>query len=210
MDASDRDLPYRTGEEVRHRKRPEWGAGRVERVEMVRHGDRSDQRLWIRFANAGMKVLLASVGELDRLSSPEVVGEAQTLADREARHEGGWLGQIARAKPEDAMTSLPPEVSDPFLTLRKRLELTIGLYRFQPIGGRLLDWAVAQSGLTDPLSRFNRHELEQFFERWAHRRDQHLARLATECRQEPGLFDLMMRTAPPAAHRAMRKLHVGR
>lgn len=48
------------------------------------------------------------------------------------------------------MTELPPQAGDPFLPLRKRLEFTIGLYRFEPVGGKLLDWAVAQSGLADP------------------------------------------------------------
>jgi hypothetical protein len=206
----DEQPPYRVGEEVRHAKRPEWGVGTVQRLEPARHGGIVDQRLWIRFSNAGMKVVLASVGELQRTAAPILGAEGHTLADRELRHEQGWLGEIARSKPEQAMTELPPEASDPFLSLRKRLEFTIGLYRFEPVGGKLLDWAVAQSGLADPLARFNRHELEQFFLRWAHHRDQHLAKLSQECRNEPGLFDAVMKQAPPSAHKALRKLHAGR
>ena len=206
----DERSPYRVGEEVRHAKRPEWGVGTIQRLEPARHGGIVDQRLWIRFSNAGMKVVLASLGELQRTAEPVLGADGHTLADRELRHEQGWLGEIARSKPEQAMTELPPQASDPFLPLRKRLEFSIGLYRFEPVGGKLLDWAVAQSGLADPLARFNRHELEQFFERWAHQRDLHLVRLSQEARNEPGVFDAAMKQAPPSAHKALRKLHAGR
>jgi len=198
---------YQVGERLRHRKRPEWGVGTITRIEPVRMGTRTDQRLWIRFSNAGSKAVLASVGELDRIV-PD--GDGHTLADREARHEGGWLGEIARRRPEDAMTELPPEASDPFLALRKRLDFTFGLYRFEPVGGKLLDWAIAQTGLEDPLARFSRHELEQFFQRWAFNRDQHLARLVGESRGEPGVLQAATASAPPAAQRALRKIHAGR
>lgn len=202
--------PYRVGEEVRHAKRPEWGVGTIQRLEPARHGGVVDQRIWIRFSNAGMKVVLASLGELQRSAAPPILEDGHTLADREKRHEQGWLGEIARRKPEEAMTELPPQASDPFLSLRKRLEFTVGLYRFEPVGGKLLDWAVAQSGLADPLARFNRHELEQFFQRWSHHRDQQLSKLCQEARHEPGLVESVMRTAPPSAHKALRKLHAGR
>lgn len=208
---------YRSGEEVRHRQRPEWGVGTIQRVEAARRGNSIDQRLWIRFPNIGMKVLLAGLGDLERVNTSTAAGEGilgegighdgHTMADREATHEQGWLGEIARKRPEEAMVEIPPQASDPFLSLRQRLEFTIGLYRFEPSGGRLLDWAVAQSGLNDPLSRFNRHELEELFTRWAHRRDQHLAKLGQEARNEPGLFDSVMKKAPPSAHKALRKLH---
>ncbi len=202
--------PYRVGESLRHCNRPEWGLGTVQRIEPARHGGIVDQRLWINFSNAGMKVLLASLGELERIETAAFVDDGHTLADRERRHEQGWLGQIARRRPEEAMTELPPAASDPFASLRKRLEFTIGLYRFEPVGAGLLNWAVAQSGLSDPLARFNRHELEQFFARWAHQRDAHLGKLSQECRNEPGLFESVMRTAPASAHKALRKLHAGR
>lgn len=203
----DAKAEFSVGDRLRHRKRPEWGIGTVSRIEPVRLGDRADQRLWIRFTNAGSKALIAGAGDLERIA---VDGEGRTLAEREAGHESGWLGEIARRKPEQAMSELPPEVSDPFLSLRKRLENTLGLYRFEPTGGKLLDWAVAQTGLEDPLARFNRHELEQFFQRWAFNRDQHLARLCSEARTEPGLVASLMASSPPAAAKALRKINAGR
>jgi hypothetical protein len=205
--AVDAQTNYEVGDRLRHRKRPEWGVGTITRIEPVRLGDRADQRLWIRFSNAGSKAVLASIGELDRIAAD---GDGHTLTEREARHEGGWLGEIARRRPEDAMTELPPEASDRFLPLRKRLDFTLGLYRFEPVGGKLLDWAIAQTGLEDPLARFSRHELEQFFQRWAFHRDQHLGRLVQESRAEPGVLQAATAQAPPAAQRALRKIHAGR
>jgi hypothetical protein len=200
-------VEYSVGDRLRHRKRPEWGIGTITRIEPVRLGARSDQRLWIRFPNAGSKALIAGAGDLERLAAD---GEGRTLAEREAGHESGWLGEIARRKPEEAMTELPLEATDRFLTLRKRMENTLGLYRFDPTGGKLLDWAVAQTGLEDPLARFNRHELEQFFQRWAFNRDQHLSRLCIEARSEPGLVAALTAKALPAAARALRKINAGR
>ncbi len=52
---------FSQGMTVRHRKRPEWGIGTVNRVETVTRGASRDQRLWIRFTNEGLKTLLASV-----------------------------------------------------------------------------------------------------------------------------------------------------
>ncbi len=180
---------------------------------MVTLRGQRDQRIWIRFPNAGMKTVLGSMAELESASeSPSAVDSvgAETLVAREARHESGWLGEIAKRKPEEAMTSLPANANDPFVSLGRRLEFVLSLYRFEPVGGKLIDWAVAQSGLDDPLSRFNRHELEAFFERWAFDRDGTLARLVTEARRTSLNVDPYLQAAPAAAQRALRKLIVAR
>ncbi len=44
----------------------------------------------------------------------------------------------------------------------------------------LLDTFGNAVSIDDPLSKFNRHELEQFFERWALERDRNMVRLLKE------------------------------
>lgn len=208
------------GDKVRHRQRPEWGVGTVTKIETVTLRGQRDQRIWIRFANAGLKTVLGSLAELDAADSATGIlggGSAaagapldDTLLSREARHESGWLGSIAKRKPEEAMTSIPTTAADVFLPLQKRIEFVLTLYRFESSGGKLIDWAVAQSGLDDPLSRFSRHELEAFFDRWAFDRDATLARLVHEARRNFLNIEDLLRGAPPAAQRALRKLTVAR
>jgi hypothetical protein len=214
------------GDKVRHRLRPEWGIGSVTKTELLTRQGTRDQRLWIRFANAGLKTMLRSVADLEALDAAAATTSAapsagasiaETLVAREAVHEGGWLGAIAKRRPEDAMVGLPASASDPFLPFGKRVEIVLGLYRFQPTGGKLIDWAVAQSGLDDPLARFNRHELEAFFERWTFERDLALVRLAQEARlsgESAAELDRRVAAAPsnlqPAIQRALRRVTAGR
>jgi hypothetical protein len=102
------------------------------------------------------------------------------------------------------MRRLPEATLDPFRSIDGRLEATFALFRFEPTGRGLVDWAVAQTGLDDPLSRFNRHELESFFERWRGERDAHLGRLLAEA--PPGTADRLLGGAPPAARRAVKRV----
>jgi hypothetical protein len=168
--------------QVKHRQRPEWGSGSVTRVEPLTRAGTRDQRLWIKFANAGLKTLLASAAD----------------------SEGGWLGQIAQKKPEQAMSELPPNATDPFITPERRLKNLLGLYRFDS-SAKLIDWAVVQSGLDDPLSRFNRIELEAFYKNWSLERDLTLHRLVSEFRRRREPVDALLADAPRAALSVLQK-----
>jgi len=199
------------GDRIRHPKRPEWGVGEVTRIELVTRDGQTDQRVWVRFPSVGLKTLLASVAapELAEASDHDAVNQfhAQpTLVDLESMKESGWLGEIAKNKPEDAMRSLPPRATDPFLSLAKRLEHTLSLYRFAGHGRSLIEWAIAQSGLDDPLSRFSRHDLEQFYSRWRFDLDAHTGRLLQELRREPQTLQSALARAPAAAVAAVRKI----
>jgi len=180
------------------------------------------QRLVIRFSNGGVKTISSVGGTISPLEAGPVhlngssagngAGgpDSDTLIDRESEGETGWLAAISKQKPESAMVDLPIEATDPFLPREARLKATLELYRFQPTGRSLIDWAVARSGLDDPLSRFTRHELEQFFERWSFLRQKHLAKLIEELKHEPMALETIMRHAPPAARRAVSQLHARR
>lgn len=198
------------GDRIRHPKRPEWGIGEVTRIELVTRDGQTDQRVWVRFPSVGLKTLLASIAvpELVEAKQGDLANQLHaqpTLVDLENMRESGWLGEIAKNKPEDAMRSLPPRAIDPFLSAARRLEHTLSLYRFSGHGRSLIEWAIAQSGLDDPLSRFNRHELEQFYERWRFDLDAHMGRLLQELRREPQTLQAALARAPAAAAAAVRR-----
>jgi len=176
------EAPCAFGDRIRHRDKPEWGIGTVTRVEATVANGSPDWRVGVRFPNAGLKNMIASAASLDRVEEDEPVGApgAAAMADLD-RHAGDdLLGPMAEKKLREAMAVLPERVTDPFRSIEQRVELTLELYRFDTSGRSLMDWAVAQTALDDPLSKFNRHELEQFFERWALERDRNLVRLLKE------------------------------
>lgn len=70
---------------------------------------------------------------------------------------------------------------------------------------------MAQSGLPDPLTRFSRHELETFFDRWARHRDAHLIELVREAsRTDPRQVEQMLAQAQPEVRQVLRRPHARR
>ena len=199
---------FRQDDEIKLQARPEWGIGTVQKVEFVTREGAKDQRVWIRFPNVGMKTILAGAAKVEVVNRANDDKDVQhTFAAREMAHESGWLGEIAKRQPEEAMTHLPPEVLDPFSSLRGRLEKTLDLYRFTSDGASLIDWAIAQTGLDDPMSRFNRHELEEFFKHWARGRDEQLRALMTEARRNREPMNDLLKSAPRVARAALEECH---
>jgi hypothetical protein len=210
---------FELNDRVRHVLRPEWGIGTIVKVEPVVGGGSSQgvstngappQRLSIRFPNGGLKTLVSSHAELERVN-----GTADLLTEPGATpspriwdllNESEWLAPVARKKVDEAMISVPTEVRDPFNSMQKRLSIMLGLYRFTRFGKSLIDWAVAQTGLDDPLSKFTRQELEQRFERWVFERDNYLAKLLAEARNDQAALAEALRTAPPSARDAVRRI----
>ncbi len=196
-------VTYTQGMQIRHRQRPEWGVGVISRTEPLTRAGLRDQRLWIKFGAAGLKTLLASAADLEVV---EGTGAAEhTFAARESASDGGWLGQITKRRPEQAMSELLPEATDPFLTAERRLRVLLSLYRFDG-QAKLIDWAVAQSGLDDPLSRFNRTELEAFYKEWSQERDVALKRLVSDFRRQRQPYEALLTDAPRGALALLQKL----
>jgi hypothetical protein len=208
------DKNFAFGDRVRHNKRPEWGIGTVTKIEdaPVLNGSRP-QRLSIRFPNAGIKTLISNQAELEKvngLTSPYSENGSNGVEAWSKVGESDWLSGVAERKVKESMIALPPDVRDPFNSMQKRLTIMLDLYRFNRSGRGLMDWAVAQSGLDDPLSKFTRQDLEQFFDRWVCERDNYLAKLLQEARTEQAAVSAAMRNAPPAGQDAMRRLIASR
>ncbi len=209
---SDTKLSF--GDRVRHPGRPEWGIGTIIKVEPLPVNGHTTQRLSIRFPNAGMKTLIEEQANLQRMSEskdPLFGDESEPSARAWDRYtEDDWISPIARKKVFEALIALPQDVRDPFLSLQKRLHLTLRLYRFDKSGKGLIDWAVAQTGIDDPLTRFSRQDLEQHFARYAGERDSHLGRLLQEARGDMSVINAALENTPPAARDAIRRANSSR
>ena len=210
------------GDKVVHAGKPEWGVGLVTGASETVHEGKPCQRVVVRFERAGVKTLTTAIAELHpatdlpSLAAPEEaagVGQNGTGGNGTlpAAEAGGWLDRAAAHSPVEVMSKLPGPTHDPFTPLSARLKATIDLYRFTDSGGSLLDWAAAQSGLKDPLSRFSRHELEQLFKRFTFVRDEHLKKLVLEMKKhDAATLQQMLKSAPSPVQQALKRLDIGR
>lgn len=193
---------WKLGDRVYHAGRPEWGAGEIRGAEAAKENGKAVQRLTVRFSRAGVKTLSTAYADLR---------PADEMPDLDADAPPEILAPTHVTVSLDKMISLPEGATDPFKSKRSRLEHTLGLYRFTGSGASLVDWAAMQSGLPDPLSRFNRHELEQFFERFRQTLEVHARRLVADLRKEdPLAMAELARSAPAPAQQALKRLTASR
>lgn len=204
---------FEFGDRVRHDKRPEWGIGSVVKAEESTVNGSPMQRLSVRFPNAGIKTLSTQHAELsvvaDEPGTSTITDDSPSIETLD-RMNDGWLGSMAKRKVDEIMLAIPEPARDPFSSYRQRLQFTLALYRFDRSGRGLIDWAVAQSGLDDPLGRFTRQELEQMFDRWSMERDNHLRKLLDEGRTETNVVRELMASAPAPAQHAVQRIHARR
>lgn len=219
------------GDRVVHGLRPEWGSGEVMLAEPLTHEGKSCQRLTVRFERAGTKTISTAFAELREASASPfhampiepVVGNGSGPVFGNGSANGGasdaagdagsgsLSGGMTAKELAERMTKLPESVSDPFVALGKRCRAGLELYRLGESPAGLLDWAAIQTGLKDPLSRFNRHELEQWFDRFRMALDTHLRKLLKDARkQEPGLLQELQATASPLVRQALRRIDADR
>jgi len=189
---------FRKGEVVVHAERPEWGSGTILEALPVEQEGQHAQRLRIRFERAGVKTLSTLYAKLRPAE--------QTAGMRPNGGARSWLDELEAESPEEALTRLPDAATDPFSSVQARLLETLRLYRFEPAGASLIDWAAVQSGLADPLTRFNRQELEALFPRFAEARQTHLKRLVDEAkRTDPEAIHVAAKGAPPRGAEALKR-----
>ncbi len=165
---------------VVHPKRPEWGEGVVKQASRAVQGGVVGQRLVVSFKNNGITTINTAVVPLLARNEAMALTQSSTgqgwLADLEAKQRtGGRAGSD--------LSRLPDVLTDPFRSELARVQATLDTYRF---GGQhatprgLLEWAIGQTGMNDPLSEYSRHDLEQAWSRFAYERDLHLADLVRQ------------------------------
>ena len=167
------------GDQIRNTARPEWGVGTVVRLE-------PGGKLAVRFESGGLKQLDPTVAPLAKASgqqSGDQTGEPPAAAF--FRSEEIALSASARQKVLiEVMTQLPDAVTDPFQPVGSRIRACMSLYRFGNDSTGLMTWAVAQTGLQDPMDQLPRHDLESLFGRWREVRDRTLRELKSTAPDE--------------------------
>lgn len=162
---------------MRHAVRPEWGEGVVESAAQA-PGEAGAQRLVVSFANHGRVTINTAFASIIPANGAQASAPAQQ----------GWLDRVAASSSAAAsprsLADLPEACTDPFAPLTRRVKETLELYRFDRTPRSVMDWAVAQTGLTDPLSSHSRHELEQQFLAFERLREAHLTSLLKDARRQ--------------------------
>ncbi len=196
---------FARGDRVVHPKRPEWGTGIVRQLKATASGPNGRaQKLTIDFPNRGRVVIDTSVVSLQPgHTGPPRPGSAATSpppaqAPRPAPSpkdsptvsststSAGWLNDLEGSTSKNELWDLPDELTNPFASISERLQATLETYKYSTEPRSLFDWAVRQTGLNDPLSKYNRHELEQAFPRFARDRDAHLRDMVRQIKRADG------------------------
>ena len=168
---------YRAGDEVVHPSRPEWGTGIIRRTDTIVSADGGAQRLTVDFPNRGRVIINTAIATL----IPK-----EGTASMSTHTSGGWLGTLEQASknsPTHELWDLPDAMTDPFTSMAQRLSATLDSFRFSTAPRSLIEWACAQTGLQDPLSKYTRQQLEQHFSRFARDRDLHLKQLVQQLKR---------------------------
>lgn len=185
---------FHVGDSVLHPARPEWGPGRVLETATDHGSNGPAQRLTVRFAQSGVRTISTAYVALQR-------ADANLGTDTDA--PGG--------SPE-GLDRLPEHATNPLAPLADRLAATLALYRYANDGPGLIAWASTMTGQADPLSTRTRHELENAFTAWSHRRERHLRSLVPLASRELTAATLapIIANAPPEAREALRRIHRSR
>ncbi len=193
---------YKRGDEVIHPLRPEWGPGVVISAASIVHEAQPAQRLIVDFSNHGRVTLNTGVAQLVAREGfvPMTMTTTSTVSTQKfvtsdlskpaASNGKGWLDTLdPTSTASNELYRLGDAMTDPFLPMSKRLQATLDTFRFgnDPRHARnLLDWAVSQTHLKDPMTKYTRHELEQGFRRFVRDRDNHLFDLVRQMKRQNG------------------------
>ena len=109
-------------------------------------------------------------------------------------------------KLEEIMFAIPMACRDPFNTLEHRMRRTLDLYKYDTSGKGLMHWAMAQTGMDDPLTRFNRTELEVYFKQYSFLLKKHLLKLLREFQDDKTTLKQIIDEAPSGARQVVSEL----
>ncbi len=198
------------GDRVTHPRFPEWGSGAVIKVEIAPINGEPSTRVTVRFAHAGLKKFIGDAIPLDVMASSHAMpgdreGKKPAIAAVEELERSG-LTQAVEQKLEEIMFAIPLACRDPFNTAEHRMRRTLELYKYDLSGKGLMEWAMVQTGMDDPLTRFNRTQLEDYFKQFSFLLKQHLAKLVQEMHEDKETLDRLLDEAPVGARRAIAKL----
>jgi len=195
---------FTLGDRVIHTGKPEWGSGAISSASAFKHEGKTCQRLTIRFDRAGLKTISTAYADIQIAS--QIASAIKPML--EEHHAPLPIASAGHREILEIMTKMPENARDPFATPAQRLEATLSLYRFTSTGGSLIDWAAAQCGLADPMGRFNRHELEDFYRMFEMNLRSHLGKVVKDANTVPVKELVRIReSAPPAAKFALQNLH---
>jgi hypothetical protein len=183
------------GREVRSAARPEWGVGKVLRVQRVRGGDAPVFRVSVQFA-VGHRMLLAPPA---RLLHPEP----------EAQRDPGWLESLGGTTLDDLLRDLPESITQQLAAPADRIAALAPLYAHTDDPTSLLKWARSQTGTADPLEHWTRDELQIAFEQFCRARDDRLRAICAPLRRAQGpsaVTELIEQLAPDARARMLHAL----
>ncbi len=193
------------GDIVVHPRRPEWGQGVVVQVTNIKHQGQDAQRLTLDFTHHGRVTINTAVAPLQPKETGLAIMSATRTSNYPQSSNGGWLASLERnGAASDQLTRLPDRLSDPFESLANRLNATLDTYRYTTEARSLLEWAVAQTGLEDPLTQYTRHDLELAFPRFTRDRDLHLKQLVQTIKRQ-GKQELLQEALRNTRHNAARQ-----
>jgi len=207
---------FQPNDQLQHPGKPEWGTGTVLAIQPASHEGKPCQRLTVRFAGAGKKTINTAFASLVLLGEPKPA-TPQSRPKPNVRPSkppppppGSAPQSPDKAEMIRRLSQLPDSLTDPFRDLQSRLTETLEHYRTQPDDRGLLQWASIQTGLADPMSILNRHELEEHFANQRIRLDRHLKSLLDEARRDRLDTRPIIAAAPPGAQQAIRRINPGR
>jgi hypothetical protein len=198
------------GDRVTHPKFPEWGSGAVIKVENAPVNGEPSKRITVRFTHAGLKKFVGDSIPLEVMLSAHSMpgdrdGKRPAIAEVEDLERSG-LTQAVEQKLEEIMFNIPLACRDPFNTIEHRMRRTFELYKYDTSGKGLMEWAMAQTGMDDPLTRFNRTELEMYFKQFSFLLKQHLQKLLGEMHSDKEALGQLLKEAPEGARRVIAQL----
>jgi len=198
------------GDRVMHPAFPEWGSGAVIKVENAPVNGQPSTRVTVRFIHAGLKKFAGDsiplvVKQNEHAMPGDRSGKRPPISEVEDLERSG-LTQAVEQKLEEIMFMIPHACRDPFNTIEHRMRRTLDLYKYDMSGKGLMEWAMGQTGMDDPLTRFNRTELEVYFKQYSFLLKQHLSKLLSEMYSDKKMLQQLLAEAPEGARRAVAKL----